>query len=157
MARANTSPPQAMANRSFVLFRFCLLKPATRSPNKGSNSAAYNVLVPLPPGGRAKASWWFRNVWIVISTLPEPGVAGDGLNWQFVPAGWPLQLKVTGPSGSKAFMVMANVAVSPWNTVTLFCTGVSVSTGPGGMISKVADVVLPVPPLVEDTAPLTFA
>jgi hypothetical protein len=98
----------------------------------------------------------FRNVWIVINTLPDPGVAGGALNWQVVPAGWPLQLKFTAPSGTVAFMVIANVAVSPWNAVTFVCIGVRMSTGPGGMISKIAVAVLPVPPLVEVTAPVVF-
>jgi hypothetical protein len=105
----------------------------------------------------ATESWWPRNVWIVINTLPEPGVGGGALNWQFVPAGCPLQLKVTAPSGNVAVMLIANVAVSPWKAVTVVCIGVRMSTGPGGMISRLADAVLPVPPLVEDTAPEVLA
>src|SRR5258708_369313 len=105
---ATASPLKAKTNRSLVFFRFFLLRLAATNPSTGKNNAAYNGAVPLPPGGTAKASSWFRNVWIVINTLPEPGVGGGALNWQLVPSGWPLQLKVTGPSGSEAFIVMAN-------------------------------------------------
>src|SRR6266852_5545013 len=123
-----------MANRSLVFFRFCLPKLTATNPSTGRNRAAYNGAVPLPPGGGGTArDAVFRNVWIVINTLPDPGVAGGALNWQVVPAGWPLQLKFTAPSGTVAFMVIANVAVSPWNAVTFVCIGVRMITGHGGM------------------------
>src|SRR6266481_1299356 len=144
-----------MINRSRVFFRFCLLKLATTRPSTGNNNTAYNGPAPLPPGGTVKAAV-FRKVVMFRKTGPEPGVAGGGLKSQLVPAGWPLQLKLTGPSGTAAFMVNTNVAVSPRATVTLPDAGVMVSTGPGGMISKVADAVLPVPPLVEVTAPVVL-